>query len=91
MAFSSSDSPEDGLGAGDGVSGRLAAAGSAGGVLREVEGEEQAGKGELTEGRREHSVSVEFSRGIGRQLGVEGDSELEQDWVSSVNKTMFLA
>lgn len=90
MAFSSSDSPEHGLGAGDGVSGRPAAAASTGGVLRAAEGEGQAGKGELTGGKREHSASVEFSMGVGGWLGVEGDSlELEQDWVSSVNRTKF--
>lgn len=74
MAFSSSDSPEDRLGAGDGVSGRPAAPGSAGGVLRAAEGEGEDGKGVLTEGRRAHSVSAELSVGVGRRLGVKGGS-----------------
>lgn len=91
MAFSSSDSPEEGLGAGDGVSGRPAAAGSAGGVLRAVEEEEgEDGRGVLTEGKRGHSASAELSVGVGRWLGVKGDLlELGQDWVSSVNSTKF--
>lgn len=89
MAFSSSDSPEEGLGAGDGVSGRPAAAGSAGGVLRATMGEGEDGKGVLTEGKRGHSAS-ELSVGVGRRLGVKGDLlELGQDWVSSVNSTKF--
>lgn len=86
MAFSSSDSPEDRLGAGDGVSERPATAGSAGGVLRATVGEGEDGKGELTEGKRGHSTSVELSVGVGRRLGVKGDSlGLGQDWVTSVN------
>lgn len=90
MAFSSSDSPEEGLGAGDGVSGRPAAAGSAGGVLRAREGEGEDGKGVLTEDKRGHSASAELSVGVGRWLGVKGDLlELGQDWVSSVNSTKF--
>lgn len=88
MAFSSSDSPEEGLGAGDGVSGRPAAAGSAGGVLRAAVGEGEDGKGVLTEGKRGHSASAELSVGVGRRLGVKGDLlELGQDWVSSANST----
>lgn len=83
MAFSSSDSPEDGLGAGNGVSRRPAAAGaaeSAEGVLRAAEGEGDSGKGVLTEGKRGHSVSAELGVEVGRQLGVDGDSlELGQD------------
>lgn len=93
MAFSSSDSPDDGLGAGEGVSGRPAAAGSEEGAPRAAEGDGQAGEGELTEGKREHSavLSDAFSIGVGKQLGVEGDSfELGQNWVSSANITKYL-
>lgn len=89
MAFSSSDSPEEGLGAGDGVSGRLATAGSTGEVLRAAEGEEGDGKGVLTGGKREHSVSTELRTGVGGRFGVRGESlELGPD--SSVNSRMFL-
>lgn len=57
-----------------------AAAGSAEGILRAAEGEGDGGKGMLTEGKRGHSVSAELSVGVGRRLGVEGDSlELGQD------------
>lgn len=87
MAFSSSDSPEDGLGAGDGVSGRPVAAVSAGGVLRAGAGEGEDGKGALTEDKRGHSASAELSVYAGRWLGVKGDLlELGQ---SSVNSTKF--
>lgn len=90
MAFSSSDSPEEGLGAGDGVSGRPAAAGSTGGLPRAAEGDGEDGKGVLTEGKRGHAASAELSVGVGRWLGVKGDLiELGQDWVSSVNSTKF--
>lgn len=90
MAFSSSDSPEEGLDAGDGVSGRPAAAGSAGGVLRATKGEGEDDKGVLREGKQGHSVSAELSVGVGKWLGVKGDLlELRQDWGSSVNSTKF--
>lgn len=90
MAFSSSDSPEEGLGAGDGVSAGPATVGSPGGMLRAGEGEGEDAKGVLREGRRGHSASAEVSVGVGRGLGVKGDSlELGQDWVSSVNSTEF--
>lgn len=82
MAFSSSDSPEEGLGAGDGVSGRPAAVGSAGGLLRAAVGED--GKGVLTEDKRGHSASAELRVSVGRWVGVRGDLlKLGQDWVSS--------
>lgn len=68
MDFSSSDSPEEGLGAGDGVSGRLAAAESAGGVLGVANGE-----GEDGSGAQGYSLSAELGAGVGRGLGVGGD------------------
>lgn len=72
------------------MSGRPATAESAGGVLRVVEGTGEDGKGVLTEGKRGHSASAELNVGVGRQLGVKGDSlELGHDWVSSVNSTRF--
>lgn len=70
MAFSSSDSPEDGLGAGDGVSGRAATAGSAEELLRAAEEEGEDGKCMPTD----DSASAEVIRVVGRWLGVEGDS-----------------
>jgi len=80
LAFSSSDSPEDGLGAGDGVSGRPAAAVSVEGIPRAAEGEGEDGKGVLTDGKRGHSVSVELIVGVGRRLEVKGGSfKLGQD------------
>lgn len=65
MAFSSSDSPEEGLDAGDGVSGSPAAAGSAGGVVTAAKGEEEEEAGVLREGKQGHSVSAGFSVGVG--------------------------
>lgn len=65
MAFSSSDSPEEGLDAGDGVSGSPAAAGSAGGLLTAAKGEGEDDTGALREGRQGLSVSAEFSVGVG--------------------------
>lgn len=89
MAFSSSDSPEEGLGAGDGVSGRPAAARSTGGILRVAEVAGEDGKGVLTEGKRGHSASAALD-GVRRRQGFKGDSlEMGQDWVSSVNSTKF--
>lgn len=89
MAFFSSDSPEEGLGAGDGVSGTPVAAGSAEEVLMAMVGEGEDAKGVLTEVKRGHSAS-ELSVGVGRGLGVKGDLlELGQDWLSSVNSTKF--
>lgn len=90
MAFSSSDSPEEGLGAGDGVSGRAAAAGSRGRMLRAAEGEGEGGRGVLTEGKRGQSASAELRVGVGSWLGVKGDLlGLGQDWMSSVNRVRF--
>lgn len=80
MAFSSSDSPEEWLGAGDGVSGRAGAAGSTGAAVRAAEGEGEDGKGVLTGGNRGQSESAENSVGVGRQLGVSsGSLELGHD------------
>lgn len=91
MAFSSSDSPEGRLGAGDGALGGPAAARSAGRVLRAADGEGEGGKGVLTEGRRRHSASTGLSVGVGRWVGVKGNLvELGKDWVSSVNDTKVL-
>lgn len=70
MDFSSSDSPEEGLGAGGGVPGRPAAAASAQGELTTANGGGEDGSGVPREGRREHSVSA---AGVGRGLGVGGD------------------
>lgn len=84
MAFSSSDSPEEGLGAGDGVSGKPATAGSTGGLLRATKGEGADGKGLLSEGKQGHSVSAELNMDVGRWL-----VELGQDWESSANRTKF--
>lgn len=56
MAFSSSDSPDDGLGAGEGVSGRAAAAGSPEELLRAAEEEGEDGRGVPTD----DSASAEF-------------------------------
>lgn len=78
MDFSSSDSPEEGLGAGDGVSGRPVAGGSTGGVhgVAKVVGE--AGRGVLRVGKQGHSVSAELIVGVGRWLESKGDL-LEKD------------
>lgn len=73
MAFSSSDSPEEGLDAGDGVSGRLSATGSAGGVLIAAEGEGEDDKGVLRKGKQGHSASAEPAVGPGRWFEVKGD------------------
>lgn len=73
MDFSSSDSPDEGLGAGDGVSGRLAAAESAGGVLGVPNGEGEDGSAVPREGRQGYSFSAELGAGVGRKLGVGGD------------------
>lgn len=79
MDFSSSDSPEVGLGAGEGVSGRLAAAESAGGVLGVANGEGEDGSGVPRGSRQGYSLSAELGAGVGRGLGVGGDLlELDQ-------------
>lgn len=65
------------------------AAGSAGGEPRAAGGED--GKGELAGGSRGQSASVELSVGVGRRLGVKGDSlELGQERVTSAKSTEFL-
>lgn len=88
MAFSSSDSPEEGFGAGDRPSGGTATAGYGGGVLRVAEDNREGGKGVLTDGKRVTSASAELSVGVRRGLGVKGDSlELGKVWASSVNST----
>lgn len=90
MAFSSSDSPEEGLGAGDGVSGKPATAGSTGGLLRATKVGGADGKGLLSEGKQGHSVSAELNMDAGRWLVVRDDwLELGQGWESSVNRTKF--
>lgn len=63
--------------------------GSPGGTLRLREGEGEEGIGALREGMRGHSGSrAGFDKvrvGVGRGLGVNGDSlELGREWVSSV-------
>lgn len=75
MAFSSSDSPEEGLDAGDGVSGRPSTTGSAGGVLiaAEGEGEGEDDTGVLRKGKQRHSASPEPAVGPGRWFEVKGD------------------
>ena len=87
MAFSSSDSPEEGLGVGDGVSGRLPRARSPGGAARPGEEGGEQGDGALSDDSRGKSASAEFTVGGGRGLWVKGDSlELRWDWLSSVKK-----
>lgn len=81
MAFSSSVSPDDGLDAGDRVSGRPDTVGSPGGAPRGG-----LGDGEDAEDKRVLSVSVELSEGVGRRLVVKCVSvEIGQDWATSVN------
>lgn len=73
MAFSSSVSPEEGLDAGDGVSGRLSTAGSAGGVLTAAEGEGENDEAALRKGEQGHSGSTEPAVGSGRWREGKGD------------------
>lgn len=74
MAFSSSDPPEEGLDAGDGVSGRLSTTtGSAGGVLTAAEGEGEDDKAALRKGEQGHSGSTEPAVGSGRRWEGKGD------------------